>query len=172
VDFLKLGVPWWGLPVRAAVIYAVLFLGMRLFGNRQIGQFTLFDLVLVLLASNAMQPAITGPDTSLTGGLIIILVLLLINRGVALLRIQSPFFDRLIEPQATVVAREGAWIMERVRQEGLSLEDCEMAIREHGIDRVADVRLAVLEEDGTISVVPKDAPVMRSRRRVRFHRQR
>jgi len=170
VELLKLGVPWWELVVRSVLIYAAFFIGLRLFGKREIGQFTLFDLVLILLVANALQPAITGPDTSLLGGVIIIVTLLLLNRAVAVLRVYSPLLDRLIEPQPTLVAKDGRWIMDRLRREDLSLQDCEMALREHGIDNVQDVKLAVLEEDGTISVVPKEAPVMRTKRRVRFRR--
>ncbi len=170
MELFKLGVPWWELVVRSVLIYAAFFIGLRLFGKREIGQFTLFDLVLILLVANALQPAITGPDTSLLGGVIIIVTLLLLNRAIALVRVHSPLFERLLAPQATLVARDGQWIMERIRRENLSLEDCEMALREHGIDKVEDVKLAVLEEDGTISVVPKEAQVMRSRRRVRFRR--
>ena len=72
--WLQLGVPWWELALRAVVIYLVFFVGLRIFGKREIGQFTVFDLVLVLLVANALQPAMTGPDTSLTGGLILIAI--------------------------------------------------------------------------------------------------
>jgi uncharacterized membrane protein YcaP (DUF421 family) len=64
------GVPPLELVIRAALIYVVFFGALRLFGKREIGQFTLFDLALVLIAANALQPAITGPDSSITGGLI------------------------------------------------------------------------------------------------------
>ncbi len=171
MSFLNLGVPWWELVVRSVIIYAFFMLGLRVFGKREIGQFTLFDLVLILLVANAQQPAITGPDTSLTGGLIIIATLLVINRGLALIRTRVPAVDRLIEPQPTVVARDGTWLSQSLEKEGLSQADVEMALREHGLDNVEDVRLAVLEEDGTISVVPKDLTRFRRRPRVRFRRQ-
>ncbi len=77
-------VPPWELAFRAALIYIALVVALRVFGKREVGQFTLFDLVLVLLVANAVQPAMTGPDTSLGGGLVIIATLLLVNRGVAL----------------------------------------------------------------------------------------
>ena len=66
------GVPFWQLIVRSAVIYLVLLAALRLFGKREVGQFTLYDLVLILLVANAVQPAMTGPDASLGGGMIII----------------------------------------------------------------------------------------------------
>ena len=169
----KLSIPWWELVIRALLIYAVFFVGLRLFGKRELGQFTTFDLVLILLVANALQPAITGPDNSVTGGIIIILTLLLLNRGMALLRSRWPWLDNLIEPPPTVIARDGQWLEKAMEEEGLSLEDGKMALREHGVAKVDAVKLAVLEEDGSISVITKDAAGganKRRRRRIRFLR--
>ncbi|HYY46157.1 MAG TPA: YetF domain-containing protein [Candidatus Angelobacter sp.] len=168
-SIFKLSIPWWELVIRSFLIYAVFFVGLRLFGKRELGQFTVFDLVLVLLVANALQPAITGPDNSVTGGVIIIAVLLLINRGVAMLRSYWPAFDRLVEPPPTVVCQDGKVLQKNLEKEGLSVNDVEMALREHGVDTVGDCKLAVLENDGSISVVSKDSPQSyRRRRRVRF----
>src|SRR5947209_4807317 len=142
--WLQLGVPWWELALRAAIVYLVLFVGLRLFGKREIGQFTVFDLVLVLLVANALQPAMTGPDTSLTGGLVLIATLLLINRLLALVRRRFPDLDSLINPEPTVIARNGRWVEKGFEKEDLSLEDAQMALREHGVEKVEDIRLAVL----------------------------
>src|SRR5437588_6752722 len=90
-----LGEPVWALIVRSVVIYLVLLLGMRFFGKREVGQFTLFDLVFVLLVANAVQPAMTGPDQSLGGGLVIIVTLLLVNFVISFLRLRVPGFGRL-----------------------------------------------------------------------------
>src|SRR5207237_7923113 len=72
-------IPAWELVLRAALIYGALLVALRLFGKREVGQFTLFDLVFILLVANALQPAITGPDTSLGGGLILIVTLVALN---------------------------------------------------------------------------------------------
>lgn len=171
-SLFKLSIPWWDLVLRSIVIYAVFFVGLRLFGKRELGQFTTFDLVLILLVANALQPAITGPDNSLTGGVIIIITLLLLNRSVAWLRSRWTWLDELVEPPPTVIARDGAWLKKEMEDEGLSLEDGEMALREHGVAKIDDVKLAVLEEDGSISVITKDAAgaPKRRRRRIRFLR--
>ena len=118
----QLAVPALQLVARSAVIYIVLLIGLRAFGKREVGQFTLFDLVLVLLVANAVQPAITGPDTSLTGGIVIMATLFGLNRLVAFARTKSPFLHRLTEGQATVIARDGAWIDSALRREGLGVE--------------------------------------------------
>src|SRR6202035_749878 len=133
-EIFRLGIPWTHLVVRALIIYVVFFIGLRLFGKRELGQFTTFDLVLVLLIANALQPAITGPDNSVTGGVIIIAILLLFTRGVAMVRSRWPWFDALIEPPPTVVVQDGQMIKAALESEGLSDTDVEMAIREHGVD--------------------------------------
>lgn len=166
-----LAVPWWELVLRSAAIYLALLVVLRLFGKREVGQFTLFDLVLILLIANAVQPAMTGTDSSLTGGLIIIVTLIAVNRAVAILRGRVPAVNRLLEPRPTVLARDGAWIREALAREDVTVDDAEMALREHGIASVDEVKLAVLEADGSISVVPHDqAKAPHRRRRVRIVR--
>ena len=168
-EIFKLGIPWTHLVIRAVIIYIVFFVGLRLFGKRELGQFTTFDLVLVLLVANALQPVITGPDNSVTGGAIIITILLVFNRAVALLRSRWPWFDALIEPPPTLVVQDGQISKPALEKEGLSETDVEMAIREHGVDKLSDVKEAVLENDGSISVVTKGSGARyRRRRRVRF----
>lgn len=163
-------VPLLELALRSAVIYVALLVGLRAFGKREVGQFTLYDLALVLLVANAVQPAMTGPDTSLLGGFVIMVTLFVLNRGVAFLVGRSASFRRFAQGEATVVARDGHWIPEAMKREGLDLEDCLMALREHGMDKIEDVDLAVLETDGTLSVVPQDTGVQRGKRRVRSRR--
>ena len=152
----ELHVPAWELMVRSTAIYLAMLVALRLFGKREVGQFTLIDLVLILLLANAVQPAMTGPDTSLTGGLVIIVTLVIVNRGISLARTRLPFVQRLVESAPTVLVRDGAWVPGVLDREELSAEDVEMALREHGFDKVKEVKLAVLEGDGTISVVPMD----------------
>lgn len=171
VDSLfHLGVPWWELVLRCTAIYLVLLLGLRLFGKREVGQFTLFDLVFVLLVANAVQPAMTGPDSSLAGGLIIIATLLAVNLVVSWLRVNSTFFRRILEAKPTIVARDGKWIAEELRRQGIDEEDSDAALREHGLMSVSETELVVLEGDGSLSVVPRDRTGARRRRRVRFIR--
>jgi uncharacterized membrane protein YcaP (DUF421 family) len=91
------------------------------------------------------------------------------NRGVALVRNRWPWFDALIEPPPTVVVQDGQISKVALEKEGLSETDVEMAIREHGVDKLSDVKMAVLENDGSISVVSKGSGERyRRRRRVRF----
>ena len=158
------------LVVRGVVVYVALLLALRIFGKREVGQFTIYDLVFVVLVANALQPAMTGPDTSLVGGLVLIAALVTANAVVGRLD-QVPMIHRLFTPTPTVIIREGNYMPEQMTREGITQDEVEMAIREHGISGAKDVKLAVLEADGTISVVPRDLATQRPRRRVRFVRK-
>jgi uncharacterized membrane protein YcaP (DUF421 family) len=160
------------LAFRAVVIYVVFFGALRLFGKREIGQFTLFDLALVLLAANALQPAITGADQSIPGGLLVIGTMFLLNRAFATLRVRSPFVRRLLEFGPTVIGRDGRWLLAELVRQGLDLVDVEAALREHGLDSVEDMKLATLEADGSISIVATEgADTGGSKRRRRRYRR-
>lgn len=152
---------------RAAVVYIALLAGLRVMGKRELGQMTAFDLVVVLLLANAVQNAMVGSDTSVQGGLVAAFVLLVVNRLVAAARLHSGVWGRLIEGSPTVLIQEGQVLDAAVRKEGLERTQIEMAMREHGIDSLSDVRLAVMETDGSISIVPRGATVIRTRKHVR-----
>ena len=166
-----LGLPPLEIVLRATIVYLVFLAALRVFGKREIGQFTLFDLALVLLAANALQPAITGPDQSITGGLIIIATLFSLNWLVAQLRRRVPAVRRLLEFKPTPVGRDGHWLPEALDREDLDEDDLEAALREHGLESVKDVKLAVLEEDGSLSIVPNDGDDVRLRARRRRYRR-
>jgi len=159
------------LVLRASIVYFLFLVALRLSGKRELGQFTIFDLALVLLASNALQPAITGPDASIPGALIIMATLFTLNRVVAFSRQRSPLVRRILDYEPTVVARDGAWIDAAIERERLDSDDLEAAIREYGLESVAQVKLAVLEHDGSISVVPASGPMVRMQHRRRYRRR-
>jgi uncharacterized membrane protein YcaP (DUF421 family) len=159
------------LIVRTTVVYVLFFGLLRISGKRELGQFTLFDLALVLLAANAVQPAITGPDSSLLGGAIILVWIFLLNRGFAELRERVPWVRRALEIPPTVIGRDGAWLTEVVEREGLDETDLGAALREHGLESVEQMALATLEQDGSISVVARGDEGNAARRRRRYRRR-
>lgn len=152
---------------RAAIVYVAVFIGLRLMGKRELGQMTVFDLVVVLLLANAVQNAMVGADTSVQGGLVAAFVLLATNRAVAAARLHSGAWGRLIEGSPTVLVQDGHILDAAIRKEGLERSQVEMAMREHGIASIKEVRLAVMETDGSISIVPRDSKVIRTRKNVR-----
>jgi uncharacterized membrane protein YcaP (DUF421 family) len=157
-----LGTPIWQIVLRALAVYAAVFVGFRLLGKRELGQMTVFDLVLILLISNAVQNAMVGPDSSLQGGLVAAAVLLAVNRLAAESRLRSPLLDRLFEGRSAVLVEHGQLVTGQLRKQRVAEEDLELAMREHGIESLDQVQLAVLETDGTISIVPVTSPTLRS----------
>lgn len=168
----QFGIPPLELVVRSLVVYAIFLVALRVSGKRELGQFTLFDLAAVLLAANALQPAITGSDASLPGAVVILVTLFGTNRLVAAGRRRSHLVRRLLDVPPTTIARDGAWLRPALEREGLDDEDLAAALREHGLESVDEVQLAVLEHDGAISVVPNDGQRVRMHAKVRRYRTR
>jgi uncharacterized membrane protein YcaP (DUF421 family) len=154
----------WQIVVRTVAVYVAILMGLRLTGKREIGQMTIFDLVVLLLLANAVQNAMVGDDTTLAGGLIAAATLLVCNAAVARLSLRWPRLRRLIEGTPTVLVLRGRAIPEHLRREGIDEDALGAALREHGVADLADVEMAVLEIDGTISVVPKGGPMTQVKR--------
>ncbi len=145
-----------GIVLRTAVIYIVVLIGIRLSGKREVGQMTPFDLTLLLLISNAVQNAMTGPDTSLGGGVVAAATLLIANYFVAELSGGNRRFRKLVEGQPSLLVHDGQIISSHMAKEHVSMDELERALREHGISSYHDVALAVLEVDGSISCLKYD----------------
>jgi uncharacterized membrane protein YcaP (DUF421 family) len=142
--------------VRTGVIYLLVLIGVRLSGKREVGQMTPFDLTLLLLLSNSVQNAMTGPDTSLLGGAVAAATLLVLNYLVADVSGASKRFRRLIEGQPTLLVHDGTIIEPHMAREHVSMDELHRALREHGINGCDQVALAVLEVDGSISCLKYD----------------
>ena len=144
------------IALRTAVIYAVILGGLRLVGKRETGQMTPLDLTLLLLLANAVQNAMTGPDTSLAGGIVAAATLLLVNSLVNRLVKRRGSVQGWVLGTPRVLVRSGQIIADNLEKERLSVDELHQALREHGVATVRDVALAVLEVDGSISVLRND----------------
>ncbi|UCC75718.1 MAG: DUF421 domain-containing protein, partial [Anaerolineales bacterium] len=138
--------------------------------KREIGQMTVFDLVVLLLLANSVQSAMLGPDQSLTGGIVAAAVLLAINALMARLGLRWPRLRRILEGSPTLLILRGEVIQDHLRREGLDQQNLEAALREHGVVDLADVEMAVLEIDGLISVVPAGSTTQRVKRPLKYLR--
>ena len=143
--------------LRTVVVYAFILVGFRLTGKRDLGQLAPFDFALILLIANAVQNAMVGPDNSLVGGLVAAGVLLLVNHVLSLVAVRSRRFERALQGRAKLLVYRGKLHPEALAHERISHDDLLQALREHGCATVEDCRLAVLEVDGTISVVDEAA---------------
>jgi uncharacterized membrane protein YcaP (DUF421 family) len=137
--------------VRTVVVYLVVLIGVRLSGKREVGQMTPFDLTLLLLISNSVQNAMTGPDTSLAGGVVAAVTLLAMNYLIAEFAGANRRFRKFVEGQPSLLVHDGQVIVPHMAKEHVSMDELERAMREHGVDNYHDLALAVLEVDGSIS---------------------
>jgi uncharacterized membrane protein YcaP (DUF421 family) len=141
---------------RTTVVYLLVLIGIRITGKREVGQMTPFDLTLLLLISNSVQNAMTGPDTSLLGGAVAALVLLVLNYLLAELSGLNRRFRSLIQGSPTLLIHNGSLLPAHMAKERVSLDEIRRSLREHGVNSIEDVALAVLEVDGSISVLKYD----------------
>jgi uncharacterized membrane protein YcaP (DUF421 family) len=164
-----LGHPLLDIAARCLIIYLTLLVGLRLTGKRQVGQLTPFDLLLLLLLSNAVQNAMVGPDESLLGGLVAAATLFAANAVVGRVARRSGSVAELLEGTPTLLIRHGDILETNLVREGISRGDLLRALREHGIDDPALVRSAIFEVDGSISVLREDEmpSVQKSHHRIR-----
>lgn len=169
-SMLELTIPWWDIALRTAVAYGALLVGFRVFGRRELGQMTPFDLVVILLIANALQNAMVGPDTSLLGGLVAALVLLSANRLVTVARRRLPWFERVAEGEPVLLVSGGQVLTKGMAREGVDVSDLEQAAREHGLAGLEDIEAAVLEVDGTVSIIPATEAKVTTKRKLRRRR--
>ena len=127
------------IAARTAVIYGIVLIGVRISGKREVGQMTPFDLTLLLLISNAVQNAMTGPDTSLIGGVIAASTLLILNYVVAELSGANRRFRKFVQGQPSLLVHDGQVISAHMAKEHVSMDELQRAMREHGISSYHDV---------------------------------
>ncbi|MBC5782702.1 DUF421 domain-containing protein [Ramlibacter sp. USB13] len=149
-----MSIPWWEFVVRAGVVYIVLLVMVRISGKRTVGQFTPFDLVVVLLLSEAVSGAINAQDESLPGGLIAAATLIALDMLIAVATSRSRRIDAVLQGNPVLVGRDGVIYDEVLRRERVSRGDVEKALRDADCE-IEDMRMAILEADGNINVMKK-----------------
>lgn len=154
--------------VRTAIIYVALLVGLRVAGRRELGQMTIFDLVVILLISNAVQNSMVGTNDSVPGGLVAAFTLLACNYVVNSLRLKSRRVAVMLGEAPVEIVKDGQFLKNNLEREQLAEDEVLMAMREHGVDAIEQVASAYLEPDGSISIVPKEGHVPKRRRNVRF----
>jgi uncharacterized membrane protein YcaP (DUF421 family) len=142
--------------IRAFVVYMVLLVIFRLSGRRTLSSMTSFDLVLLLIVSEAIQQALVDDDNSMTHALLIVVTLVLTDVGMTLLKRRSERVQKLVEGLPTIVVDAGRPLKDRMARARIDEEDILAAARElRGIARMEQIQYAVLESSGTITIIPK-----------------
>lgn len=154
-DLFDLAMPWWEFVLRAIVVYGLVLGMVRMSGKRALGQFTPFDVLLIVLLGNAVQNALLGKDMSLGGGLLLAATLVVLNYAVGWVSSRSTAVERLVEGEPVLIARHGELLESVLRQELVTRADFDVALRQQGCRGIAEVELALLETNGHITIVQR-----------------
>ncbi len=152
----KLTEPWWELVVRCTIVYFFMLVLLRISGKRQIGQLAPFDLVLLLVLSNAVQNAMNAGDNSLLAGIILATTLVVLNYLVGLATFKSKQIEALVEGRPEILIHNGRLYKEALNREKITQHELNAALRAAGCSGVQEVRFAVLENNGQITVERKE----------------
>jgi len=167
---------WLAIVGRSAAIYGVVLVGLRLGGRRELAQLEPFDLVVILLVANAVQNAMVGSDVTLGGGIVSAATLLALNYGVSAATARSQWFRLAVEGRGRVIVENGHLVESSLKREHLRPDDVERVLQAR-LDtptQISDIKRAVLEVDGSVSVVRNDSSIERSNARLpsrRFRRR-
>ncbi len=151
-------IPVWEKIIRSLLVYGFLLLVFRLLGKRQVGQMTPFDLIVLMMISNVLQNAMIGPDNSVIGGMIGASAILALNWLINRLAVTSKLFERVVEGEPALLVHHGRVMQQALRRENISHEELLSNLRSQGIFDVTEVRAAVLETSGKLSVLRFDKP--------------
>ena len=142
--------------IRSLAVYFFMVIAVRVFGKNQLSQLNAGDVILLLLISNAVQNAMVGPNNTLIGGIVAALVLFVANFIVKKFIFKSKFVKELIEDQPYILVKDGKIFPDVLKKVQISQDEILESVHEHGIENISDVKLAILEVDGNISVMSID----------------
>lgn len=153
------------ISLKSIAVYVFIVAAIRLFGKKELSQLSVIDLVFILLISNAVQNAMVGDDTTLLGGFAAAGGLFVMNFVLKKVMFKHEDISRLIQGEPLMLVYQGKVKEEALDKSGLSLDELHAAIREHGVEDIKKVDLAILEVDGNISVLSNDYKHKTSKKR-------
>jgi uncharacterized membrane protein YcaP (DUF421 family) len=143
--------------LRAAAMYVALMVLFKIAGRRSLAELTTFDLVLLMMISEATQQALLGDDFSFTNAILVIVTLIAIDVGLSLLKQRSGWVSRLIDGEPTIIVENGKLLRQRLRHARLVEADIMEAARSsQGIEKLEEIKFAIIERNGKISVIPRE----------------
>jgi uncharacterized membrane protein YcaP (DUF421 family) len=142
--------------LRTAIVYIFLVVAIRISGKREVGQMSVLELVVILIMSDAVQNSMVGENVSIWGGLVAVTILLTLDFALRTVALRWPRIRKAIQGEPRLLVRDGRILDRALHEEDISQDEVEAAVRAHGIERVDQVALAVLETDGSISVIPME----------------
>lgn len=144
------------IAAKSVAVYIFILFGFRLFGKKELAQLSVFDLVFILLISNSVQNAMVGNNSTLIGGLAAALGLFIVNYLFKFLDYHFPQFNKMVQGEAVMLIYEGKTIKKNLVAVQLTIDELDAAVREHGVLSISEVNLAILEVDGSVSIISNE----------------
>ena len=162
--------PYLDITIRSISVYFFMIIALRIFGKKQLSQVNTADVILILLISNSVQNAMVGNNTSLYGGIVAALALFIINFIFKKVISKSDFVKNLVQDKPEILIHNGRIEFETIGRIGITNDELQEAMREHGVDRYKDVKLAMFEIDGSISIISGDKDLKQTHHKRKIHK--
>ena len=162
--------PYIDITLRSVAVYFFMIIALRIFGKKELSQLNTADVILILLISNSVQNAMVGADTSLYGGIIAAFSLFFINFIFKKVMLKSKFIKGLVQDKPEILIHNGKTEFKTLARLGITSEELEEAMREHGIKYYKDVKLAMFEIDGNISIISGNENLKQTHHKRKVHK--
>ncbi len=162
--------PYFDIIFRSVSVYLFMVIALRIFGKKELSQLNTADVILILLISNSVQNAMVGSNSSLYGGMVAALALFIINFIFKRVMMNSKFIKDFVQDKPEILVHNGKIDFKTLARLGISSEELEEAMREHGVEFYKDVKLAMFEIDGNISVISGDKNLIQTHHKRKIHK--
>ena len=162
--------PFLDIVFRSVSVYLFMVMALRVFGKKQLSQLNTADVILILLISNSVQNAMVGNNTSLYGGLVAALALFIVNLLFKKVMLKSSFIKELIQDTPEILIHNGKIAFSTISKLGITNDELQEAMREHGVEYYKDVKLAMFEIDGSISIISGAEHLRQTHHKRRVHK--
>jgi len=162
--------PYLDIVIRSVAVYLFMVIALRVFGKKQLSQLNTADVILILLISNSVQNAMVGSNTSLYGGLVAALALFVVNFIFKKVMSKSNFIRELVQDTPEILIHNGKIEFNKIAKLGITNEELQEAMREHGVEYYKDVKLAMFEIDGSISIISGNENLKQTHHKRKIHK--
>ena len=162
--------PYLDIVIRSVSVYLFMVIALRVFGKKQLSQLNTADVILILLISNSVQNAMVGNNTSLYGGMVAALALFVINFIFKRVMLKSKFIKDLVKDTPEILIHNGKIAFETISRLGITNDELQEAMREHGVEYYKAVKLAMFEIDGSISIISGDKDLKQTHHKRKIHK--
>lgn len=162
--------PYLDIIIRSVSVYLFMIIALRIFGKKELSQLNTADVILILLISNSVQNAMVGNNTSLLGGVVAAIALFIINLIFKKVISKSDFIKKLVQDKPEILIHNGKIEFKTIGKLGITDDELKEAMREHGVEFYKDVKLAMFEIDGSISIISGDKDIKQTHHKRKAHK--